>query len=128
MEIMAISFEINDKSKCDVVWRTLKANIKCSHFTRPMFRVKKKRHDVGVYICSYYDDKVNPLIPIETWIIPAGFAPHSGVTPSLTSASSKYHKFRLSLKRGKEFSVSAEKRYNARFIKMYGHLINNKEK
>lgn len=118
----------DDKSKGDVIWKADKVNIKCSHFTRPMFRVKKKRHDVGFYVCSYYDDKASQLIPIETWIIPASVAPHSGITPSLTKTNSIYHKYRLSTKRGKEFSTTAEKRYNTRFVKKYGHLLKNNKK
>ena len=118
----------DDKSKGDVIWRTSKVNIKCSHYSRPMFRVKKKRHDVGIYICSYFNDKISQLIPVETWIIPANVTPHSGIAPSLMRTTSKYHKYRLSLKRGKEFSVAAEKRYNKQFVGKYLKIINQRKR
>ena len=118
----------NDKGPVDITWRNNNVNVKTSHYKRPIFRVKTKRHKVSFYFCLYFNDSISSLIPVEIWIIPSGIAPHSGITPSLMRTASKYHKYKLSLKRGKEFSITAEKRYNARFIKKYGHLLKDNKK
>ncbi len=117
---------LDDKYPADIFWRNNRVNVKSSHHRRPTFRVKVKRHKVSVYICLYYDDKVSSLIPIEIWIIPANAAPHSSITPSLRNPRSKYHKFKLSLKRGVEFSVEEEEKYNKWFVKKYSKILKGK--
>jgi len=120
--------EIDDKSKRDLIWDSNSIDVKTSHFKRPIFRIKTKRHKVSFYICLYFIDSINSLIPVEIWIIPSNIAPHSGITPSLIRTNSKYHKYKLSSKRGKEFSVGEEKRYNQKFIKKYLKIIEQKQK
>lgn len=115
----------DDKSKGDVVWKTDKVNIKGSHYKRFMFRVKKKRHDVSVYICCCYIDSIDPLTPVETFVIPASKVPHSGITLTL-NPNSKYHKYKLSLKRDVEFSAREEKKYNEWFRKKYSKYLKRK--
>lgn len=115
----------DDKSKGDVIWKTDKVNVKGSHYKRFMFRVKKKRHDVAVYICSCYIDLIDPLIPVETFVIPASKVPHSGITLTL-NPKSKYHKYKLSLKRDVEFSAREEKKYNEWFRKKYSKYLKRK--
>ncbi|MEX1130380.1 MAG: hypothetical protein WED59_00020 [Candidatus Woykebacteria bacterium] len=115
----------DDKSKGDVVWKTDKVNIKGSHYRRFMFRVKKKRHDVSVYICCCYMVSIDLLIPVETFMIPASKVPHSGITLTL-NPKSKYHKYKLSSKRDIEFSAKEEKKYNERFKKEYSKYLKRK--
>lgn len=113
--------EIDDKSKFDGLWYGDKVNIKCTHSTQKYtFRVKKKKHDVAYYICCVYIDDIDPSIPFDTFIIPAKFAPHTSITVSL-KPTSKYSKFRLSLKKGKKFSVAEEKKYNRQFKRKYSY-------
>lgn len=111
--------EIDDKSKFDGLWYGDRVNIKSCHSKKRLsFRVKQNKHNVAFYICCPYDDDIDPQIPLDIFIIPAKFAPHSTITISL-KPTSKYAKFRLSLKRGKEFSIKSEIEYNRQFKKKY---------
>lgn len=115
---------IDDKSKYDGLWYGDRINIKCSHSKRFSFRIKIKhgRHTSTFYICCCYDDNIDPLIPIEIFVIPSKIAPYSTITIS-NIQNGKYEKYRLSLKRGIEFSVEEEKRYNAEFRKKYSKIL-----
>jgi len=116
----------NDRAKSDVIWKTDLVNIKSCHYIRPTFRIKISRHNVRYYVCLFYIDSISPFIPVEIWIIPSNVAPHSCITPSLTRENSKYHQYKLSLLRGKEFSVKEENNYNKQVIKIYRRLVKNK--
>lgn len=113
--------EVDDKSKYDGLWYGDRINVKSSHASKRFsFRIKivQGRHVATYYICCCYDDSVDPLIPIEIFVIPSKVAPYSTITVSHID-SGKYARFRLSLKRGKEFSNKAEFEYNKRFKKKY---------
>ncbi|MDP2637559.1 MAG: hypothetical protein Q8P26_00665 [Candidatus Levybacteria bacterium] len=118
---------IDDKSKIDVLWHGDRVNIKCCHSKRFTFRVKKKRHDVSWYICCCYDDSIDPLIPIEVFIIPAKVAPHSGIGVSITKKDGKYYRYKLSHKRGLDFSAEDEEKYNKWFKKKYSKVIQKRK-
>ncbi len=111
--------DFDDKSKYDALWYWDRVNVKSTHSKgKKCFRIKKKKHDVAYYICCVYDDKIDPLIPIEVFIIPASDAPRTTITVSLKT-SCKYAKFRLSLQRGKAFSIKDEIKYNEQFKNIY---------
>lgn len=118
---------LDDKASRDLVWKTNKVDVKTSRHTRPVFRIKKKRHEVQYYICLYYKDKINPLIPVEIWIIPSAICSHSGIAPGFTQRESKFTKYRFSLLRGKDFNSKEENSYNREFIKEYSKYLCNKE-
>lgn len=111
---------IDDKSKYDGLWYGDRVNIKSSHSRRFSFRVKIEngKHVAAFYICCCYDDGIDPLVPIEIFVIPSRIAPYSTITIS-DIRSGKYLVYRLSLKRGKEFSREAEIKYNKGFKKKY---------
>ena len=116
---------IDDKMRFDVIWHGDKVNIKSSHAKRFMFRVKVEengRHVVAFYICCCYEDGIDPMIPIEIFIIPSRVAPYSTITIS-NIQSGKYAKYRLSLKRGIDFSADDEKKYNQEFRKRYSKYL-----
>lgn len=119
---------IDDKYAVDLIWRNNRVNVKTSHFSRPLFRVKVKRHKASFYICLYFIDPISSLIPREIWIVPASVAPHSGISPSLTKASSVYHKYKLSLLRNKKFTKKKEDLYNKWFIKKYSKITNQRKR
>lgn len=81
--------------------------------------LKKKRHDVCWYICCVYIDSIDPLIPVEIFVVPSKVAPHSGITVSLTKINGKYYRYKLFLKRGLDFSAVEEEVYNQKFRKKY---------
>lgn len=119
---------IDDKSKYDGLWYGDRVNIKCSHSQRFSFRIKIKngRHVATFYICCCYDDNIDPLIPIEIFVIPSKIAPYTTITIS-NIQNGKYAKYRLSLKRGIEFSTEDEKKYNAEFRKKYSKILKKKK-
>ena len=118
----------DDKARKDLVWRNDTVDVKTTHYKgRPVFRIKKKHHVVNLYICLRYLDEISPLIPVEIWIIPSNKAAHAGITVSL-EGKSKYNKYKLSLERGKSFSVEDEKRYNQKFEKKFSWLLKNRKK
>ena len=110
--------EVDDKAAFDGYWFENKVNIKSTHSKgRKSFRIKrKKRHNVFYYICCVYDDDIDPLIPIEIYVIPAKFAPHSTITISL-NPNSKYERFRL--KSGIDFDPIQVDQYNKWFKDKY---------
>ncbi|OGK62261.1 hypothetical protein A2334_02465 [Candidatus Roizmanbacteria bacterium RIFOXYB2_FULL_38_10] len=111
--------EFDDKSRYDGLWFGDRVNIKSSHSKKKFtFRIKKIKHDVVYYICCIYIDEIDPLIPTEVFIIPAKNSPRTSITATLGSKS-KYAQFRLSLKRGKEFTIKSEREYNEKFKKKY---------
>jgi len=115
--------ELDDKNGFDLLWKGSKVNVKTSHYKVATFRIKVKRHKASFYICLHYDDKVNRLIPLEIWTIPASKAPHSGIKPSLRRMNGKYHPYKLSLKRGKEFDAKEESKYNRWFTRKYSKKL-----
>lgn len=120
--------EIDDKSKRDLIWDSNTIDVKTSHYKRAIFRVKVERHKCIYYVCLFYIDKVSRYIPVEIWIIPARVASHANIAPGFKKKS-KFDQYRLSNKRGKDFSAEEEKKYNAEFEKHYQDLIDkNKRK
>lgn len=119
---------IDDKARRDITWRADECNVKTSHYKRAIFRIKKKRHNVRFYICLHYGDTISPLMPIEIWIIPSSVAPYSNITPGIVREDSKYHKFKLSLLRDKEFSRKEEVAYNKWFEKKYRKYLPSKKR
>lgn len=115
--------ELDDKNGFDLLWKGSRVNVKTSHYKVAIFRIKVKRHKASFYFCLYYDDKVSRLIPLQIWIIPAKEAPHSGIKPSMVRTNSKYHKYKLSLKRGKEFGAKEENKYNRLFARKYSKKL-----
>ncbi len=115
--------ELDDKNGFDLLWKGSKVNVKTSHYKVAIFRIKVKRHKASFYFCLHFDDKVSRLIPLEIWIIPAKEAPHSGIKPSVTRINSKYHQYKLSLKRGKEFDAKEESKYNRWFTRKYSKKL-----
>ncbi|MFA5136336.1 MAG: hypothetical protein WC489_02990 [Patescibacteria group bacterium] len=109
----------DDKSKFDGLWFGDRVNIKSTHSKKKFtFRIKKIKHDVVYYICCIYIDEIDPLIPTEVFIIPAKISPRTTITATLGSKS-KYAQYRLSLKRGREFTSKSEREYNDKFKKKY---------
>lgn len=121
--------EIDDKSWRDLIWDSNSIDVKTSHYRRPIFRTKVKRHKCISYVCLYYIDKVSKYVPVEIWIIPAKVASHANITPGF-KRKSKFDKYRLSNsnKRDKTFSPEEEKKYNEEFEKRYQNLLSKKNK
>ncbi|OGY17861.1 MAG: hypothetical protein A2900_00550 [Candidatus Chisholmbacteria bacterium RIFCSPLOWO2_01_FULL_50_28] len=117
---------IDDKSKRDLIWDSNSIDVKTSHYRRPIFRTKVKRHRCIFYICLYYDYKVSEFVPVEVWITPARIASHENIAPGFKKKS-KFDKYRLSNLRGKAFSTDEEKKYNQEFEKRYQKLIDKKK-
>lgn len=111
--------EIDDKSKFDGLWHWDRVNIKCTHSRGKLsFRVKKKKHDVAYYIGCVYDDEINPLIPIEVFIIPSKVAPRTTIGITL-GPDGKYHEYKLIHKKGLVFTIEEEVEYDNWFEKKY---------
>lgn len=106
-----------DKSPFDGIWQTEKVNIKCTHSKRKLtIRIKNSRHVVKFYICSVYNDDLDPLIPIAIFVIPAHVVSHTSITLSL-SLDSKFAKYLL--KGGVDFDLQEGEEYNRNFKKKY---------
>ncbi len=82
---------IDDKYPADLIWRGDKVDVKTSHYSIAMFRIKNKvkRHRVRWYVCLYFNDKISLLIPREIWIIPANVCPYTGIAPGSKSKKVK---------------------------------------
>lgn len=122
---------IDDKADKDLIWKGDKLDVKTCHYPeRATFRVKNKskRHRVRYFICMYFDDNVNRLIPKEIWVIPANICPYTTITPGIKSNKSKYHEYKLPLIKGIEFDAEEEKEYNKRFEEKYKNCLNNSDK
>ena len=119
--------EFDDKAKRDFIWDSNPIDVKTSHWKRPIFRIKTKRHKCRYYICLYYIDKTSKYVPVEIWIIPSRIAPHSNISPGFRKKS-KFDKYRLSMQRGKIFNAEKESQYNKAFEKYYKNIFKKNKK
>lgn len=121
---------LDDRYKVDLKWKSDLVDVKsCHNQKRPIFRIKLegKRHKANKYICLYFDDNIDPLIPMKIWIIPSSECPHSGVGISF-SEGSKYDRFEISNIKGINFNKKTIENYNNWFRKKYSKYLPNKEK
>lgn len=100
-----------DKAHYDSLLRNKKINWKSSHYKRPIFRIKAKKHKCDFYGLAWYDDNISRVLPRKKWIIPAGIVPRTTLTIGLRN--SKYNKFLLpSVQGDKNFNISFGNKYS----------------